>query len=297
MVQTNTVVGPGSDAAVIRIKGTGKALAMALDGAGIHVARDPREGARKAVAEACRNLVCSGATPLAATNCLNFGNPEHPEVMWQFSEVIDGIAEACSVLETPITGGNVSFYNESFDEDIYPTPVIGMVGLIEDLGQVTRAAFRKEGDSIILIETVARSQNVDLEEERALQRLILELIRGGRIHSAHDLAEGGFVVAVAECCFGTPWRGALGARVEVPSRMEVIRDMFGEFPTRVLVSTSDAARVLERATAQGFRAHETGSTGGERLVFSYEGVTAIDLAVEDADQRWRGAFHRMMENR
>ena len=133
MVQSNTMVGPGSDAAVVRVKGTKKALAMTLDGPGYRVARNPREGAKMAVAEACRNIVCSGGHPLAATNCLNFGNPEHPEVMWQFSEVVDGMTEACSFFNTPITGGNVSFYNETFGGDIYPTPVLGMVGLIEDL--------------------------------------------------------------------------------------------------------------------------------------------------------------------
>jgi phosphoribosylformylglycinamidine synthase len=297
MVQTNTVVGPGSDAAVLRVKGTNKALAMVLDGPSVHVARDPREGARKAVAEACRNLVCSGARPLAATNCLNFGNPEHPEVMWQFSEVVDGIAEACARFGTPITGGNVSFYNETLEEDIYPTPVIGMVGLVEDLGHVTRAAFRRAGDSIVLIETVSRSDRVDLDEELALQRLVLELIRERLIHSAHDLSEGGFAVAVAECCFSTLSRPALGARVAVPSRMEVLRDLFGEFPARVLVSASEPAAAETRIRSAGFAAHRVGDTGGDRLVMEYEGAEAIDVAVDRAEQLWKAVLSDLMENR
>ncbi len=155
MVQSNTMVGPGSDAAVIRVKGTAKALTMTLDGPGYRVAHNPREGAKMMVAEAARNIVCSGGRPLAATNCLNFGNPEHPEVMWQFSEVVDGMTEACSTFETPITGGNVSFYNETLGGDIYPTPVLGMVGLIENLAHVTTSYFKDAGDSIVLVETGA----------------------------------------------------------------------------------------------------------------------------------------------
>ena len=297
MVQTNTIVGPGSDAALIRIKGTRKALGMTLDGPGVHVARDPREGARKAVAEACRNLVCSGARPIAATNCLNFGNPEHPEVMWQFSEVVDGIAEACASFGTPITGGNVSFYNETFDEGIYPTPVIGMVGLVEDIDHVTRASFGEEGDRIVLIETATRSENVDLGEERALQLLILGLIGERLIRSAHDLGEGGFAVALAECCFSTDARRALGARVDVPSRLEVCRDLFGEFPARVLVSASDPRPVEAHAKAAGFEARHVGEVGGERLVMRYEGARAIDLSVDDAERLWRHALSGLVENR
>src|SRR5215470_15960429 len=202
MVQSNTMVGPGSDAAVVRVKGTKKALAMTLDGPGYRVARNPREGARLAVAEACRNIVCSGGRPLAATNCLNFGNPEHPDVMWQFSEVVDGMTEACDFFGTPITGGNVSFYNETFGGDIYPTPVLGMVGLIEDLSLVTRSSFRKAGDSIVMVEPVTRLVGkVNLDDERAVQNLVAAAIRDQLIHSAHDVSEGGLAVAVAECCY------------------------------------------------------------------------------------------------
>jgi phosphoribosylformylglycinamidine synthase II len=300
MVQSNTMVGPGSDAAVIRVKGTDKALAMVLDGPAVHVARNPREGARKAVAEACRNLVCSGARPVAATNCLNFGNPEHPEVMWQFSEVVDGLTEACEVFETPITGGNVSFYNETFEADIYPTPVIGIVGIVEDLKLVTTSSFQKEGDRIVLIERASRSEDINLDEERALQKLIAALIRDGLIRSAHDLSEGGFAVALAESCFSTLHRGAIGAEVSVPSNMEVCRDLFAEFPSRVLISTSagnDVAQVLERAAGAGLAGNDVGQVGGDRLRLEYEGARAIDLLIDDLEQRWRDGLPEALENR
>ena len=290
MVQSNTMVGPGSDAAVIRLKGTNKALAMVLDGPGVHVARDPGEGARKAVAEACRNLVCSGARPIAATDCLNFGNPEHPEVMWQFSEVVDGISEACAFFGTPITGGNVSFYNETFEEDIYPTPVIGMVGLIDDLRFVTTSAFKDPGDRIVLVESVSRTEAVNLDEERALQNLIAGLIREGLVKSAHDLSEGGFAVALAECCFSTLHRSAIGARVRVPSRLEVCRDLFGEFPTRVLLSTAQVDNLLERTGKAGLIGHEIGQVGGDSLVLEYESARAVDLGVEELEELWGNAL-------
>src|SRR5262245_36159079 len=201
---------------------------MTLGGPGYRVARNPREGPKLAVAEACRNIVCSGGRPLAATNCLNFGNPEHPEVMWQFSEVVDGMTEACVMFGTPITGGNVSFYNETFGEDIYPTPVVGMVGLVEDLKYVTASAFQEAGHHIVLVETSAHlNGRVNLDDERALQNFVSGAIRDGLVRSAHDLSEGGLAVALAECCFSNPQRKAIGAEIEIPSKMEVCRDLFG----------------------------------------------------------------------
>jgi phosphoribosylformylglycinamidine synthase len=288
MVQSNTMLGPGSDAAVIRVKGTRKALAMTLDGPAYRTARNPREGARLMVAEACRNIVCSGARPVAATNCLNFGNPEHPEVMWQFSEVIDGMAEACGFFGTPITGGNVSFYNETFGGDIYPTPVLGMVGLIEDIAFVTGSAFRDAGDSILLIEPVERLVGkVNLEDERALQNLIASSIRSGLIKSAHDLSEGGLAVALAECCYSNVHRGPIGAQVEIPSHLEVRKDMFGEVSSRVLLATTDPAAVRTHAEAAGLNAYELGKVGGERFMLHYEGVRLVDMAVEELESVWR----------
>ncbi len=295
MVQSNTMVGPGSDAAVVRVKGTKKALAMTLDGPAYRAARNPREGAKIAVAEACRNIVCSGGRPLAATNCLNFGNPEHPEVMWQFSEVVDGMTEACGFFGTPITGGNVSFYNETFGEDIYPTPVLGMVGLIEDVSFVTRSSFRDDGDSIVLIETVNRLVGkVNLEDERAIQTLVSAAIRDGLVKSAHDITEGGLAVALSECCYSNLQRPAIGAEVEIPSHLEVRRDLFGECNTRVILGTTSPAELVRRAEQMGLNAYNVGTAGGKRLILQYEGARAVDISVDELESAWRQALPKLL---
>ena len=295
MVQSNTMLGPGSDAAVVRVKGTKKALAMTLDGPGYRVARNPREGAKLAVAEACRNIVCSGGRPLAATNCLNFGNPEHAEVMWQFSEVVDGMTEACDFFGTPITGGNVSFYNETFGGDIYPTPVMGMVGLLEDISLVTGSSFREDGDSIVLVEPVNRLVGkVDLDDERALQNFVASAIRGGLVKSAHDISEGGLAVALAESCYGGIRRGPIGAEVEIPSHLEARKDMFGEVSTRVVLSTKNPAELRKQASSSGLNSYELGKVGGKRLVLRYEGVTAVDVGVEELESAWRQALPKLL---
>jgi phosphoribosylformylglycinamidine synthase II len=295
MVQSNTMVGPGSDAAVVRIKGTKKALTMTLDGPSYRVARNPREGAKMAVAEACRNIVCSGGRPLAATNCLNFGNPEHPEVMWQFSEVVDGMSEACSFFDTPITGGNVSFYNETFGGDIYPTPVLGMVGLIEDLALVTKSSFQDAGDSIVLIEPVNRLVGkVQLEDERALQTLVAAAIRDRLVKSAHDLSEGGLAIALLECCYSNLQRKALGAEIQVPSHLEIRKDLFGEVSSRVILTTSEPETLRQRAQQMGLNSYTLGKTGGDRLILNYEGVRAIDVLVDDIEAAWRQALPKLL---
>ncbi len=225
MVQTNTVEGPGAaDAGVIRIKGSQRGLSMALDGNGRWCYLDPRLGAMHAVAEACRNVACSGATPVGATNCLNFGNPEKPHIMWQFSQVIDGITKACEELEVPITGGNVSFYNETLGEGIYPTPVLGIVGILEDVHKTAKMEFREAGRTIVLLRgsepgdiTDAESEfgsseyakevlgavwgyppELDLEKEASLQKGLVEMIQAGLVESAHDCSSGGLAVALAE---------------------------------------------------------------------------------------------------
>ena len=271
MVRTNTVQLPSADAAVIRIKGADKALGLTLDGNGRYCQQDPRRGAQIAVAESCRNLVCVGARPVAATNCLNFGNPEKPEIMWQFSEVIDGMAEACKVFETPITGGNVSFYNETLGQGIYPTPVIGMVGLIRPLSHMTGSWFMKEGDLIVLCGELAvhdgeYSQAVaetltdfweertsygdfyapwvnllpcpplDLDYEVRVQRTCLEAIQAGLILSAHDCAEGGLATALAEMAFSNFGKPALGAQIEIAGGVPVENLLFGEYQSRILVT-------------------------------------------------------------
>jgi phosphoribosylformylglycinamidine synthase len=295
MVQSNTILGPGSDAAVIRVKGTKKALAMTLDGPAYRAARHPREGAKLAVAEACRNIVCSGGRPLAATNCLNFGNPEHPEVMWEFSEAVDGIAEACSFFGTPITGGNVSFYNETFGGDIYPTPVLGIVGLVEDLSFVTPSSFRKTGDSIVLVEPLNRlTGKVNLEDERAVQNLVAAAIRDRLIQSAHDISEGGLAIAVAECCYSTLGRAAIGAEINIPSHLEVRKDIFGEFSSAVLLTTNDVPELQRRAEQIGLKFNDLGKVGGNRLILNYENIRVIDIAIDELESAWSEALPKLL---
>ncbi len=295
MVQSNTMVGPGSDAAVVRVKGTKKALAMTLDGPGYRVARNPREGAKLAVAEACRNIVCSGGRPLAATNCLNFGNPEHPEVMWQFSEVVDGMTAACDFFGTPITGGNVSFYNETFGGDIYPTPVLGMVGLVEDISFVTSSSFKDEGDFIVLVEPVNRLvRKVNLDDELALQNFIAGSIRKGLVKSAHDTSEGGLAVALAECCYSNVQRGPIGAYVKIPSHLEMRKDLFGEVSTRVVLSTTSPAVLQKQAQSAGLNFYDLGKVGGKRLIFHYEGMNVVDVAIDELESAWRQALPKLL---
>ncbi len=217
-VGDSTVVSPGSDSAVLRIKTTKKALAMSCDGNGHYCYLDPYEGGKIAVAEAARNLICSGAKPLAITNCLNFGTPTDPEVFWQFTRCVEGMAEACQVLNTPVSGGNVSFYNENPKGSIDPTPVVGMVGLIDDINFVSTPWFKKEGDLILLLgksrEELGGSEylyfihslkrgvppSVDLNKEKAIQQTCLEVIKKGLVNSAHDCSEGGLTIALTECC-------------------------------------------------------------------------------------------------
>ncbi|HEX4380186.1 MAG TPA: AIR synthase related protein, partial [Candidatus Acidoferrum sp.] len=260
MVRTNTLAGPGaSDAAVIRLKDprTGevkRALALSTDGNGRWCQLNPRVGAMHAVAEAARNVATSGARPIAATNCLNFGSPEKPEVMWQFSEAIDGLTVACNELGTPITGGNVSFYNETLGKSIYPTPVIGILGIIEDASRVVKIGFREAGDAILLLDGAAVADGrggakqlaaiepaqefssseyskhvggivageppaIDLAAEKRLQELLVALASEGSVQSAHDISDGGIAVAIAESCFasagGRPEVAALSAKITV----------------------------------------------------------------------------------
>jgi phosphoribosylformylglycinamidine synthase len=262
-VRTSTVVGPGGDAAVVRIRGTDRAIALKTDCNGRYVYLDPREGARIAVAEAARNVACAGGRPMAITNNLNFGNPKRPEVYFQLREAVAGIKEACEALGTPVTGGNVSLYNENPTGAVYPTPVIGMVGLVDSLAHVTRSAFTTPGDAIVLLgdntdelggsEYLARIHDVvagrpprcDLARERAVVAALLEAIRDGTVRSAHDCAEGGLLVALAECVMmerATP----TGARIELSAWRALPRRtlFFGEAQARVVVSTPDPQAVL-----------------------------------------------------
>jgi phosphoribosylformylglycinamidine synthase len=292
MVRTNTLVCPGMGAGVVRVKGTTRALALSVDGNSRFVYLDPFIGAQLAVAEAARNVACAGGQPIGATNCLNFGNPERPEVMWQFARVVEGIGAACRALDIPITGGNVSLYNETDGKAILPTPVLGVVGLIEDAAHVVGRSFCAEGDAVVLIGTgrgelggseylktihdVIRGlpPQIDLELEGALHRLLVQGVSQGLIRSAHDCAEGGFAVTLAECCFGT----AMGTAVDVPglgvtSGFGDVATLFGESASRAIVSVeaTRAAEFLALASAGGVPAAAIGRVGGDRIRIAVDG--------------------------
>jgi phosphoribosylformylglycinamidine synthase subunit PurL len=287
-VRTNTVVGPGGDAAVLRVRGTDRAVAVKTDGNGRYTYLDPRAGARIAVAEAARNVACTGGRPLAITNNLNFGNPRRPEIYYQLREAVAGMAEACDALGTPVTGGNVSLYNETPRGAIYPTPVVGMVGVIQRLTHITRSAFARSGDAVVLLgeptagigasEYLQRIHGLvagappacDLAGERALIEALLAAITAGHVHSAHDCADGGLAVALAECAIMNR-EHPMGARVDLSvwNALPVRALLFGEAQGRVLLSTPDADRVLDVARRHGVPARTIGTvTGGETLEVS-----------------------------
>ena len=298
-VRTGTVVGPGGDAAVVRLRGTNRALALKTDCNGRYVYLDPRVGGRIAVAESARNVACTGARPKAITNCLNFGNPKRPEVYFQLREAIAGIGEACRVLGTPVTGGNVSLYNESPIGAVYPTPVIGMVGLIESVDDITRAYFRRAGDAIVLLgeptdeiggsEYLSRIHGVvagapprcDLERERALIDAIIEAIRARLVHSAHDCSEGGLAVALAECAIGDR-EAMFGATVDLRAwpTLEPRATLFGEAQGRIVASTPDPARVVAIAERHGVPAREIGRVTEAPHLRINAGARVIDAPLD-----------------
>lgn len=284
MVMTNSVCIPGSDAAVVRIKGTKKALAITTDCNSRYCYLDPYAGACLAVAEAARNLSCSGAEPLAITDCLNFGNPERPETMWQFKQSVAGISDACRKFGTPVTGGNVSFYNETSGKGIYPTPTIGMVGLIEDVNFVCTQWFKQEGDVIILLGkneadlggseyllrvhgmTQGRPPHLDFDLELAVERAVRTGIRRGIVKQAHDVSEGGIAVALAECAITGP--RILGAQVILENDARADTLLFGESAARIIISVSkdDVEKMLTIAKEYGAPAKKIGTVGGDRLL-------------------------------
>jgi len=265
-VRTNTVVKPGSDAAVLRIRNTNKALAVKTDGNGRYIYLDPYTGGQIAVAEAARNVVCAGGRPLGITNCLNFGNPYDKEIFWTFHEAVMGMGKACEILETPVTGGNVSFYNEDKDQKraVYPTVVVGMVGLIEDIKHITTCWFKNEGDLIVLLgknkEELGGSEylkvihnlvkgkppQIDLNFEKRAQETCLEAIQAGIIKSAHDCSEGGLAIALAECCITNPER-IFGAKINLVDKIRTDALLFGETQSRIVISLSpDSLKKLVR---------------------------------------------------
>jgi phosphoribosylformylglycinamidine synthase II len=316
MVQTNTVEGPGAgDAGVIRIKGSQRALALALDGNSRWCYLDPQLGAMHAVADAARNVACSGATPVGATNCLNFGNPEKPHIMWQFSKVIDGITKACEALDVPITGGNVSFYNETLGEGIYPTPVIGIVGILEDVHKAVFPGFREPGRTVVLLRasepgdlTDAESEfgsseyakeilgavwgfppALELEREAGLQKALVEMIDAGLVDSAHDCSEGGIAVTLAESCFAK----GIGVRVNLAS-LDLLPEfvLFGEDASRVVISCdrSNLSRIKETAAKYGLSSDEIGETVSECLEIELDGRVVVSAAVDELRASYEGAL-------
>jgi phosphoribosylformylglycinamidine synthase subunit PurL len=318
MVRTNTLVLPGMGAGVVRVKGTSRALAMSVDCNGRFVYLDPYRGAQLAVAEAARNVACAGALPIGGTNCLNFGNPEKPEIMWQFARAVEGMGAACRALDIPITGGNVSLYNETDGRAVLPTPVLGVVGVIEDARTVVRRAFRSQGDLVMLLgetrDELGGSEylkvvhgvirgvppELDLRREAALQRVLVEGASAGMIRSAHDCAEGGFAITLAECCIGT----GLGARVDVAAVTSAglngfadISTLFSESASRVVVSCAPAAeaQLVELASRHDVPIKRIGVVGGTRVQARIDGRSIIDESLADVERTWNTAIERHFE--
>jgi phosphoribosylformylglycinamidine synthase len=320
MVRTNTIAQAGMTAGVVRIKGTPRALAMSVDGNGRFCLLDPRRGARLALAEAARNVACAGARPIGATNCLNFGNPERPEIMWQFAEAVAGLGEACRALAIPITGGNVSLYNETDGRPILPTPVIGVVGLIEDASRVVTRVFPDAGLDIVLLGashgelggseylhtvhglTRGLPPALDLTAEGALQTLVADLISRGVARSAHDCSEGGLAVTLAECCFEG---GGVGASITMAGTISdggvdrLAATLFGESASRVIVSVAPAetAALLAAARDAGVPAAALGRTGGSTIRVTVDDTRVIDCSVLEAEARWRAALPNWLDGR
>ena len=314
-VRASTMLGPGhADAAVVRVPGTRKAIALKTDCNGRYVYLDPRVGGRIAVAECARNVACTGARPMAITNCLNFGNPKRPEVFFQFREAVGGMGDACRALGTPVTGGNVSFYNESPISAVFPTPTIGMVGLIDDVDQVVGSAFRQRGDTIVLLgeptselgaseylsrihgQTAGAPPACDLAREKALIDTLLAAIRAGAVRSAHDCSEGGLAVAIAEsammdreCPFGA--HVDLTAFAALPLRAL----LFGEAQGRVVVSTPDPLAVVQLAAAHGVPGRAIGIVGESNGdVVIQVGASAWRTPVEQLAESYHEAIPRLM---
>jgi len=302
-VRTNTMVGPGSDAGVIRVKGTRKALAMATDGNGRYCWLDPYAGAQLAVAEACRNVAAAGAVPIGATNCLNFGNPEKPEIMGQLVAAIRGMGDACRALGVPITGGNVSLYNETDGRAIYPTPTIGVVGLLEDASRALTSWFKRPGDAVYLLgvtgddlggseylktihgRVAGRPPKLDLVAERRLQALMAEAAGAGMLCSAHDPSDGGLGVALAECTFAREEAG-LGAALELSEGIRTDVLLFSESPSRMVVTTRDGAALEALALRGAVPCLRLGVVGGDRLRLTRGSGVLIDIEVARLNEAW-----------
>ncbi|MET1176765.1 phosphoribosylformylglycinamidine synthase subunit PurL [Peribacillus simplex] len=303
MVRTNTVVSPGSDAAVVRVRGTNKALAMTTDCNSRFIYLDPETGGKIAVAEAARNIICSGAEPLAITDCLNFGNPEKPEIFWQLEKAADGMSEACRSLSTPVIGGNVSLYNETNGEAIYPTPVVGMVGLVSDLQHITTQTFKNESDLIYVVgeakvefggselqkmlegKIFGRAPELDLAIEQKRQQQILTAIQKGLVASAHDLSEGGLAVALAESLFGA---SKLGAKVNISG--EPVSELFSETQSRFLLSIKPENQAAFEALVEDAICIGSVTADNKLVVETCSDSKVLEADVEDLQTAWKGAI-------
>jgi phosphoribosylformylglycinamidine synthase subunit PurL len=305
-VRTNTLAGPGSDAAIVRIKETDTSIAMSLDGNGRYCSLSPREGARLLVAECCRNLSTVGAVPVAATNNLNFGNPERPEIMAQLVEAIEGMAEACRFFETPITGGNVSLYNETLGEAIWPTPVLGIVGLMKTAAPVT-IPFKEEGSTVMLVGGFGSPDAtrfggtqyakvilekmwglppaLDMNYEKRVHAAIREIVNSGHADSAHDVGDGGLAVALAEST-----AGGMGAAIELPDSGDATLALFHEGPSRILISTATPEGVEKIARAHNVDAVGIGVTMKEKLRIDYGAATVVDCPIAKLQKAWENAL-------
>ncbi len=309
MVRTSTIVGPGCDSAVIYIKDTNKALAVKTDCNSRYIYLNPKEGTKIAVAESARNIVCSGGVPLAITNCLNFGNPYKPEKYWQFKESIAGMSEACKFFNTPVTGGNVSFYNESPNTAVYPTPTIGMVGLVENLENVTTSYFKSDGDLIYVLgedfeeiggseylkiihnKVVGDAPRISLSVEKKLQDALLTAIREKFVKSAHDISEGGIICALAECCIINENK-KIGVNVKIPVKSRKDFSYFSESQSRIIVSVAGNDRKRFEGLLNEFQQpfNLIGKTGGSRVVFN----DVVEFDVEDLADIYYNTISRIM---
>jgi phosphoribosylformylglycinamidine synthase len=320
MVRTNTAVLPGADAAVIRVKETRRAIAMCLDGPGRFVGVDAKEGAKLAVAEAARNVVCVGAKPIAVTNCLNFASPERPEVMRSFSDVIDGMAEACEVFETPVVSGNVSFYNETEGRGILPTPTIGMVGLIDDTHKIITQGFKNEGDVIAMlgvtnddlsVSEYARSvagattdemiesgsvPQIDLALEKTVQDACLALADEGLLNSAHDCSDGGLAVALAESCFSSLGRNAVGAQIDLKGdSLSANALLFAETPSRIVVSFAPENLDAVKNLVGDCPFEVIGKVGGANFSISVNGTDGVNAPIAELESIWKHSLEKFLD--
>jgi phosphoribosylformylglycinamidine synthase II len=313
MVQINTVFLPGADAALLKIKNTKKALAITLDGNSLYSFLNPRTGGKIAVAEACRNLACVGARPIGVTNCLNFGNPKKPEIMWQFSEAVEGIAEACKIFEIPVTGGNVSFYNDTEGISIFPTPVLGIVGMVDDVAKAVSPGFKENEDAVVLLgenrEELGATEylkclfalekgippQIDLEEEKRVHEVCIAAAYQGILQSAHDVSEGGLAVCLAESSFLS--EDKIGFSVDLQDEIRPDALLFGETQSRIVVTVKsrNLQKLIQLAQRKKVKANPIGTTGGKQFVIRHNNQRIVDLTVQEAYRAWKNIIPEIFQ--